>query len=53
MSVTCQPKCQSAVCGAVGGGAATFVKRTSTSFGAASAGKPPQLAFALVGNCST
>jgi len=38
-SVTCQPKCQIAVCGDVGGAAATFVNRTSTSFGAASAGE--------------
>ena len=50
MSVTCQPKCQIAVCGDVGGGAATLVKRTSTLFGAASAGSPPQLVFADRGN---
>ena len=51
MSGTCQPKCQSAVGGDVGGGVATFVNRTSTSFGAASAGSPPQVVFAEVGKC--
>ena len=37
MSVTCQPKCQMALCGDAGGGVATLVNRTSTSLGAASA----------------
>ena len=45
MSVTCQPKCQIAVCGDVGGGVATRVNSTRTLFGAASAGSPPQLVF--------
>ena len=50
-SVTCQPKCQIADCGDVAGAVATRVKRTRTSFGAVSAGRPPQLAFAEVENC--
>jgi hypothetical protein len=50
-SVTCQPKCQSAVCGCVGGALATFENKMSTLFGDLSAGKPPQLALAVVGNC--
>jgi hypothetical protein len=49
-SVTCQPKCQIAVCGEVAGAAGTLVNRTRTSFGDASAGRPPQLVFAVVGN---
>ena len=49
MSVTCQPKCQIAVCGDVAGGVATGVNRTRTSFGAASAGRPPQRVFAEPG----
>src|SRR5215470_14029144 len=50
-SVTCQPKCQMAVCGDVAGGVATLVNRIRTSFGDWSAGSPPQLAFAVLGNC--
>jgi len=53
VSVTCQPKCQIAVCGDVTGAVATRLNRTRTLFGAASAGRPPQLAFAEVGNCPT
>jgi len=51
VSVTCQPKCQIAVCGDVAGAVATLLNRTRTSFGAASADRPPQLAFADFGNC--
>src|SRR3989442_462407 len=53
VSVPCQPKCQIAVCGAVAGAAATLVNKIRTLFGAASPGRPPQLAFAEVGNCRT
>ena len=51
VSVTCQPKCQIAVCGSVGGGVATWVNRIKTLFGDCSAGSPPQVAFEVVGNC--
>jgi len=51
--VTWQPKCQIAFCGDVAGAVATRLNRTRTSFGAASAGRPPQLAFAEVGHCRT
>src|SRR6267378_3834724 len=53
VSVTCQPKCQIAVCGDVAGAATTWVKRTRTSFGAASAGNPPQRVGRDRGNCLT
>jgi hypothetical protein len=36
-----------AVCGDVGGGAATRVNRIRTLFGDASAGRPPQLVFVV------
>ena len=51
VSVTCQPKCQMAVCGDVTGGVATLVNRIRTLVGDWSAGSPPQLAFAVLGNC--
>jgi hypothetical protein len=50
-SVTCQPKCQIADCGVIGGGAATLLNRISTSLGEASAGKPCQLVRDVLANC--
>jgi hypothetical protein len=49
--VTCQPKCQIAVCGDVAGAVATLVNRIRTLFGALRAGRPPQRAFDDVWNC--
>src|SRR5258706_467091 len=51
VSVTCQPKCQMAVCGDVTGGVATLVNRIRTLVGDWSAGRPPQLVCAVLGNC--
>jgi hypothetical protein len=50
-SVTCQPKCQIADCGAVAGAAATLLNSSRTLFGDCSAGKPPQLDFDVLANC--
>src|SRR5271154_3689904 len=36
--------------GSIAGGSSTLVNNTKTSFGDSSAGKPPQLPFAVVGN---
>jgi hypothetical protein len=52
-SATYQPKCQIAVCGEVAGGFATLSNRISTSLGEASAGRPPQVVFRVLGNCRT
>ena len=48
-SRTCQPKCQIALCGRVGGGAAALSNSTSTLFGVLSAAIPPQLPFVVLG----
>jgi hypothetical protein len=50
-SVTCQPKCQIADCGVIGGGVSTLLNKIRTSAGDLSAGKPPQLAFEVLANC--
>ena len=48
--MTCQPKCQIAVCGSVAGGWSTLVNSTSTLFGDFSAVMPPQVVFDVLGN---
>jgi hypothetical protein len=49
--VTCQPKCQIADCGVIAGAVSTLLNSTSTLFGDASAGNPPQLDFEVLANC--
>ena len=49
-SVTCQPKCQNAVCGCVAGGVATLLNSTQTLFGDRNAGCPANVPFDVEGN---
>src|SRR5438309_1819226 len=50
-SVTCQPKCQIALCGVLAGGWSTLSNSTITSLGENSAIWPPQLPLDVLGNC--
>ena len=49
-SATCQPKCQIALCGAVGGGRSTLVNNTITLFGDSNAGNPAHSPLVQLGN---
>ena len=49
--MTCQPKCQNAVAGSVGGGVATWVNRIQTSVGDFNAGWPANVSRDVLGNC--